>query len=165
MWVRSYWVSDSISRDAANASTKFWSWSFAHTGRGRLLLVRHTIDYSREKMREPTGMKWEWKKGVPSPDSIVAGSGTATASWEFAGFHHLWRDMQPDRCDWVELPLWMPAILTAVLPAMGLMIYLPRLLRRRRRERRGLCPVCGYDVRATPVRCPECGMVPENALA
>ena len=54
------------------------------------------------------------------------------------------------------LPYWLLGGLSALLPAARARAA----LRRRRRSRPGLCPVCGYDLRATPGRCPECGAVP-----
>jgi hypothetical protein len=40
-----------------------------------------------------------------------------------------------------------------------------RLKRPQRRRRAGLCPSCGYDVRATPERCPECGFADDRVGA
>jgi hypothetical protein len=59
----------------------------------------------------------------------------------------------------VIVPYWFLALVT-LLPAGS---WLRRGQRLRRRRTRGLCPRCGYDLRATPERCPECGAVPAQA--
>jgi hypothetical protein len=56
----------------------------------------------------------------------------------------------------VMLPDWFVALLFAILPA----ICFFRWRRSRRRFAAHLCQTCGYDLRATPERCPECGGVP-----
>lgn len=50
---------------------------------------------------------------------------------------------------------WLAATALSALPAFWLF---RRIFSRRRQA--GLCPTCGYDLRATPDRCPECGAVP-----
>lgn len=53
----------------------------------------------------------------------------------------------------VALPLWVFALSTA-LPVT---LALGRTVRHQRRLRGNRCTNCGYDVRASPGRCPECG--------
>ena len=56
----------------------------------------------------------------------------------------------------------MDAILDASGPVSLISVLVARLSLRRRRLKRGLCLNCGYDLRATPWRCPECVTVPKN---
>lgn len=64
------------------------------------------------------------------------------ATWSFAADH------------FIAVRPWLLVVIFAVLPACWL---LRGPLQRRRRKRLGLCLKCGYDLRATPERCPECG--------
>jgi hypothetical protein len=81
-----------------------------------------------------------------SQGAIVQGAPGAANSTKF--FPGKWE---------VRLPDWAVA-LPAAFVAMT-------LIRRSRRNRHmaGHCRRCGYDLRATPNRCPECGTVPPSA--
>jgi hypothetical protein len=53
----------------------------------------------------------------------------------------------------VKLPMW-PTMAAAAIP---IVLHFRASLRRWRRGAGGQCTACGYDMRATPTRCPECG--------
>jgi hypothetical protein len=74
--------------------------------------------------------------------------------WNWLGFdggHEIGADNT-----FVTTPLWSLLLVTAVLPAIATVGFV-----RARRQRTGAlrCPACGYDLRATPERCPECGLL------
>ena len=58
------------------------------------------------------------------------------------------------------IPWWAITLMAAGLPA----IWLRRWRKRRATVRAGCCVICGYDLRATPDRCPECGEVPAGPV-
>ena len=52
----------------------------------------------------------------------------------------------------VMFPMWGLIVLASISPLFWL-----RSHRKRKRHRPGFCRSCGYDLRVTPGRCPECG--------
>jgi hypothetical protein len=72
--------------------------------------------------------------------------------WERIGFARKHSVTANVIADTVFFPHWLVVAATGLPPLLWL-----RGRRRRRYERAGLCSKCGYDLRATPDRCPECG--------
>ena len=84
-----------------------------------------------------------------APDMKVAAAGFSFAKWN--RFPE-WRKVE------VHVPLWSIASMSGAWPLFGLIT----VVRRRRAYGEGRCTGCGYDLRATPHRCPECGLVPSG---
>jgi hypothetical protein len=147
-WVRSYWRTDHVrydwvlqgGRPAVVAGRAVWS------RHGRVVAWSQALHED-----PPEGLGW-YAGSKPNDDDDR--SITDRPKWQVVGFAW-WYDPQPYA--FLIVPHWALAAVAAVLPAWQ---YGRHMRRGRRRTRAGLCPACGYDLRATPDRCPECGTIP-----
>jgi hypothetical protein len=88
----------------------------------------------------------------PMPPQAVRTASGNVETTAFAGFA-VRRPGYPFHSLQVDLPLWAPVAAAAVLP----LAWAVAMVRKRRQVKAGKCKTCGYDLRATPGRCPECG--------
>jgi hypothetical protein len=176
LWVRSYWAEDEIrwvriTRGPAAAAAEdamdyytvasgaggfaFAGWRGVDSPQWRYELVREE-GLTRLSYGSPTyaGMRTQ-----PPGDGLPARLGF---DWSYA----TGPNSRSSRQSWsLVSPWWVPCAASAVLPAFRLVQH-ARARRRDRRIRGNLCADCGYDLRSSPGRCPECGAaVPANAQA
>jgi hypothetical protein len=151
LWVRSYWVSDAV----------LWATSSAEYGAQS---ISGTFALVESNLPERPGLWWDrynsaltspWETGSPLSLPNRLGFGYRSRILPTANIG-LWGGtsvvVPPIVLSRMVLfPLWLPALLFALPP--GRRLY----HRLRPRYGVGLCPACGYDLRATPGRCPECG--------
>src|SRR5579862_5934926 len=187
LWVRSYWRVDGVIYqpiigddarhlcqvswgrgiltariEAAEPSARsrlFW-WSSVPSGNGAFGTdpdeVFHLLGVSVVRRMESVSLR----SAAARPALWVsAASRPATAPAVYAA-------SRPTKLLWVHevyvsVPCWLAAAISACLPATWLHSRRRRLIVQGRLER-GECAHCGYDLRASPDRCPECGTMAEG---
>jgi hypothetical protein len=159
IWIRTFVTEDDVRIVKGRFGAKTfhvlqvrWGGDFAH-----IQFVRTDNPFSYQFLVPST----VWRAGDveiirgsrdPSPQGI-----TSWIWWDHYVDHQTYG---PQSEVWrIQLRPWLPMLASAILPA----ILLKRFITRRREGRAGHCIHCGYDLRATPGRCPECGTVPASA--
>ena len=161
LWERSYWRCDrlqwvdhpSVQGNgrwvlffAGNGKLLFWmdsdcNWSIPHRDRSKLLLDHHSSSFVMEC----------YCRQVLSPNN------PPPHQCHILGLFIRWGGVDspndPETREAVVCPLWIIFATTFFLPTIWLLKKLSR-----RGFRPSFCRKCGYDLRATPDRCPECGM-------
>jgi hypothetical protein len=89
-------------------------------------------------------------------DQFIARLGFSYESWKFQDFNCAINF--PRTLSRLRIPYWALTSASTFLP----MIWSVRQYRGTHRILAGCCPACGYDLRATPERCPECGTAVRN---
>ena len=156
LWLRSYWVSDGV----------FWKdkrvMLRVAASRGRVLVgywrsvgtqdLPHVgIGYARRLPRDLEEM-------AVRPDTGSA------PDWRWSRLGLVFeRERGPIvRGGVAILPYWVVLFVGATLVFGKRLVWTPIV--RRRRRRRGRCAACGYDLRGSTDRCPECGTVSASSI-
>jgi len=157
LWLRSYSHSDNLTSRRPDGLQNL------HLRQGHLVLHLFRADCSNEP-QSTFGLKYQDEQPAPPSYDLFAkrflcpDPRTIEVYWKHAGF--TWYEYRrPDgiRSITAIAPFWSLALAAAVLPLASATLRLRSRRQRRNNKSAGLCPVCDYDLRATPHRCPECG--------
>ena len=164
LWMRSYRTADFI--------------SLRHTSGDAMLQSTPgsiVIKVSRFNSSGPIGHRFDFKYDRSTPPDSAAnilapmyvlnvdqGDAWVHLEWHDYVWVHWQRRGTRDSISTGAVPFWSLVGLQAMPPFAWLMLHWRSTACKRRRTRDGLCARCGYDLRATPDRCPECGTVSQK---
>ena len=145
-WIRSYWVLDDLSYQRANAG----GYIGIVSSMGSIMLANNWND------RVDNGpVPTIYYEARPAKPHFFEVGYDITKEGRFAGITLV---LYPH-----SLGLYVPYGYLLLLPAVSLALCILSWRRQNSVARAGHCRSCGYDLRATPQSCPECGATPGAA--
>jgi len=171
-WIRSHWHRDEIEvrwtpglHDGKDHSDLFsylpGRWLSASSGWGSLRVeFEHGPLASRLEMGGPKAIyaDWRWKLAINQslPFEIER------SEWLAFSIESPTSQREPKWA--IEIPWWFLTLLPA--GACVALLFAPKFRAAARLRRAALCPTCGYDLRASKEKCPECGSpIPPSAVS
>ena len=150
LWVRSHWRADVV-----HVRGDVW-WAYLQAGGGRMRAGAWRVaDHDPGPDRPGQRVMYGAHPYAEVAPVLASYESSAARRAHVAGFQYLdLRNQFPSYRE-AAIPLWSVVLVLSLQAAAALR----HARRRRRRALLGLCRRCGYDLRATPGRCPECGAV------
>ncbi len=116
----------------------------------RYRIVAKVPLHSNEQFMEDVESDNWWFRRIP-PSFVPAGAG-----W-LPDFHRFSLGLPYGSGYILFLPLRTAVVVFALMLSWSWSVSLHHRRKRRKRKKLGLCVKCGYDLRASKDRCPECG--------
>jgi hypothetical protein len=160
LWVRSYLTGDVVQM---YRSARLLDEQTGHLTRLAVFQVHGRLQFRNESRTispERVRLEMEHPTRQYAKVETLYAERAGNEVWNRAGFGYSTRVHRDPyyRDQRLYLPHWFLVLLLGLAPVAWLVRHWEsREIARRRRG--GLCLHCGYDLRATPDRCPECGTV------
>ena len=162
LWIRSYGGSDYVSRNKLvkiephALTSQRYALTFTR-GAIRLSSEQHTYYPHATAPTASVNDPANWGYGRLGVGHLHWDDAPTLTLWNRLGFYSYETGWMSSFADSREAIIAFPAALPAIAFAVPPLLLVGRVMRQLHRRRSYLCANCGYDMRATPRQCPECG--------